>query len=65
MLARELIRTEGILCGGSTGSALQAVKKCAPDLSAGQNCVFIVPDGIRNYISKFVDDRWMKEEGFL
>jgi cystathionine beta-synthase len=65
LLARDLIRSEGILCGGSTGSALQALMKCAPSLSTEQNCVFFVPDGIRNYISKFVDDRWMKEEGFL
>lgn len=64
-LARRLIREEGILCGGSCGSAMQAALQEAKRLKAGQNCVVILPDGIRNYMTKFVDDQWMKDNSFL
>lgn len=57
-LAQRVIREEGILCGGSSGSAMQAVMKCAPQLKVGQNCVVIIPDGVRNYMSKFLDSHW-------
>lgn len=60
-LARRLIREEGLLCGGSSGSALQAALASAGELSSGQNCVVIIPDGIRNYMTKFVDANWRKE----
>lgn len=63
-LARRMITEEGILCGGSTGSALQAAFQEAKKLEAGQNCVIIVPDGIRNYLSKFVSNKWMEENRF-
>jgi cystathionine beta-synthase len=62
--ARRLIREEGLLCGGSAGSAVQAAMTSARDLKAGQNCVVIIPDGIRNYMSKFVDAKWRQEKGF-
>ena len=64
-LARRLIREEGLLCGGSSGSALYAALQKAPRLAAGQNCVVLLPDGIRNYMTKYADDTWMKEHGFL
>ena len=60
-LALKLIREEGILCGGSSGSVLYAALQCAKDLKAGQNCVMIIPDGIRNYMSKFLNPRWREE----
>ncbi len=63
-LARRLIREEGLLVGGSSGSALYATLKEAPRLSAGQNCVVILPDGVRNYMTKFVDDKWMRDNRF-
>ena len=63
-LARRLIAEEGILGGGSCGSALQAALQEAKSLEAGQNCVVILPDGIRNYMTKFVDNNWLKENGF-
>lgn len=63
-LARQLIREEGILCGGSSGSALQATLEAAKDLKAGQNCVVVIPDGIRNYMSKFIDSNWRKQNHF-
>ncbi|MCB9026662.1 MAG: cystathionine beta-synthase [Bdellovibrionaceae bacterium] len=60
-LARQLIREEGLLCGGSSGSALYAALESAKSLDKGQNCVVILPDGIRNYMSKFMDNNWLKE----
>ncbi len=65
ILARKMILKEGILCGGSSGSALYAGLQEAKKLKKGQNCVIILPDGIRNYMSKFLNDSWMKEKGFL
>jgi cystathionine beta-synthase len=63
-LARRLIKEEGLLIGGSSGSALMAALQEAESLSEGQNCVVLFADGIRNYLSKFVDDNWMTENGF-
>lgn len=64
LMARRLIREEGLLVGGSSGTAVWAALKAAKKLQAGQKCLVILPDGIRNYMSKFVDDRWMQEHGF-
>ncbi len=64
-LARRLIREEGLLCGGSCGSAMMAALEAAPRLKAGQNCVVLLSDGVRNYMSKFIDDRWMRENDFI
>ena len=63
-VARELILKEGILCGGSSGSALLAGLKVAKRLKKNQNCVIIIPDGIRNYMSKFINEEWMQKKGF-
>jgi len=62
--ARRLIREEGILCGGSSGSALSGALKAAQELGEGQRCVVILPDSIRNYLTKFADDRWMFDNEF-
>lgn len=64
LLARRLIGEEGLLCGGSCGSAIYAALKKAPLLKKGQNCVVILPDGVRNYMTKFVDDKWMEVNRF-
>jgi cystathionine beta-synthase/cysteine synthase A len=65
LMARRLIREEGLLVGGSSGSAMWAALDAAKRLKKGQRCVVILPDGIRNYMSKFVDNKWMKEHQFL
>jgi cystathionine beta-synthase len=62
--ARQLMKEEGLLVGGSSGTAIMAMLQQAPSLREGQNCVVILPDGIRNYMSKFVDAGWRKENGF-
>ncbi|CAG7832412.1 unnamed protein product [Allacma fusca] len=66
-MSRRLIREEGLLCGGSSGSALScaltAVKEAG--LKEGQKCVVILPDGVRNYMTKFLSDEWMMERDLL
>ncbi|XP_068877118.1 cystathionine beta-synthase-like protein isoform X4 [Aphelocoma coerulescens] len=64
-LARMLIREEGLLCGGSSGSAMSVAVKAAKELKEGQRCVVILPDSIRNYMSKFLSDKWMIQKGFM
>ncbi|MCW8409143.1 pyridoxal-phosphate dependent enzyme [Legionella sp. PATHC035] len=63
--ARDLIREEGLLVGGSSGAAMWAALQAAKSLSSGQKCLVILPDSIRNYMSKFAHDEWMKQQGFL
>jgi cystathionine beta-synthase len=62
--ARQLMKDEGLLVGGSSGSTMMAMMQQAKLLKAGQNCVVILADGIRNYLTKFVDEDWRKEHGF-
>ncbi|XP_058152279.1 cystathionine beta-synthase isoform X2 [Dasypus novemcinctus] len=63
--ARMLIAQEGLLCGGSAGSAVSVAVKAAQELQEGQRCVVILPDSVRNYMSKFLSDKWMLQKGFL
>ena len=64
-MARRLIKEEGLFVGGSSGSAVWAALQVSNILNKNQNCLIILPDSIRNYLSGFVDDEWMKELGFL
>ena len=59
-MARRLIKEEGFLCGGSSGSAMNAALEAAKGLREDQNCVVLLPDNIRNYMTKFVVDNWME-----
>ena len=63
-MARRLIREEGLLCGGSSGAAMAAALQAAQSLGPGQRCVVLLADSVRNYMSKFLSDDWMKENGF-
>lgn len=63
-IARRLIKEEGLLVGGSSGSAVWAALQAAKTLTKDQNCLVILPDSIRNYLSKFPDDGWMQQHGF-
>jgi cystathionine beta-synthase len=63
-VARQLIRQEGLLIGGSSGSAVWAAMKVCRTMKAGQRVVVVLPDSIRNYLTKFVDDAWMRQHGF-
>ncbi len=64
LMARRLIRQEGLLCGGSSGAAAWAAVKVAEKLGAGKRVVTLLPDSVRNYMTKFMDEQWMKENGF-
>jgi len=52
--ARRLIAEEGLLVGGSSGSALAAMVKSIHELGLGKRDVVVVilPDSIRSYLSK-------------
>ncbi|HEX5061126.1 MAG TPA: cystathionine beta-synthase [Kofleriaceae bacterium] len=65
LVARQLIRQEGLLIGGSSGAAVWAAMQVCRDLGPGKRVVVILPDSIRNYLTKFVDDRWMRQQGFF
>ncbi len=65
MTARKLIKDEGLLCGGSSGAAMYAALIEAKNLKKNQNCVVILPDGVRNYMTKFIDDQWMRNNHFM
>src|SRR5690242_3041461 len=65
LVARQLIRQEGLLIGGSSGAAVWAAMQVSRDLGPGKRVVVILPDSIRNYLTKFADDRWMRQQGFF
>lgn len=65
LTARRLIKEEGLLIGGSGGLTTWAALQAAKRLKKGEKCVVILADGIRNYLSKFVDDNWMRQHGFM
>lgn len=64
-MARLVARLEGLLVGGSSGSALYgAIKYVKLNGFRGKDIVVIFPDTGRNYLTKFFDDGWMVENGF-
>ena len=62
-LALRLIREEGLLVGGSSGSAMQGVYEIAKRWTGGGRVVVVLPDNVRNYMSKFIDPAWMRMKG--
>ena len=62
--ARRLAREEGLLVGGSAGTAVAAALKYAERLVEAKMIVALLPDTGRNYLSKIFSDRWMQENGF-
>ena len=64
LTARRLIRREGLLCGGSSGTAVWAAIQVAKEVGPGKTFVVILPDSVRNYMTKFMDDQWMKQHGY-
>ncbi|MEW6030451.1 MAG: pyridoxal-phosphate dependent enzyme [Chloroflexota bacterium] len=65
LAARALTRQEGIFAGGSSGSALAGALKYCRTLPADRIAVVIFPDSGSRYLSKFYDDKWMRENGFM
>src|SRR5882724_6424189 len=64
-MSRMLGRTEGIFCGGSTGTNLAAALRVARDLDEDDVVVFIVCDTGEHYLSKHHLDEWLKEKRLL
>lgn len=64
-MSRDLIRLEGLLCGGSCGSAMYCALEACKDLTEDQVCVVVLPDSSRNYMSKFISTEWMVEKKFM
>ena len=63
-MAKRLIKEEGLLIGGSCGAAVWGAIEAAKTLDSNKNVLVILPDSIRNYLSKFVNKEWMIENGF-
>src|SRR5438105_4902703 len=65
LTARRLAREEGILAGGSAGTSVWGALEVAKRLGPGATVLTLLPDSGRNYLSKFYDDNWMLDHGFL
>ncbi len=65
LLARAITRQEGILVGGSSGTALHAALEVAKELGEDKTIVVIFPDTGRNYLSKLYSETWMLQYGFI
>jgi cystathionine beta-synthase len=65
LMARRITREEGLLVGGSSGTAAVAAVKLAKTLPADAVMVVIFPDSGRGYMSKIFNDEWMIANGFL
>ncbi len=64
-MARMVTQREGILIGGSGGTAVAAALRVARAQSAGAVVVVLIPDSGRGYLSKIFNDAWMTDYGFL
>lgn len=64
-MARRLVREEGLFCGGSSGCNVHIAVKLAKQLGKGKTIVTVLPDSGTRYITKFLQDSWMRDYGFL
>ncbi|CAI2725547.1 unnamed protein product [Schistosoma spindalis] len=66
-MARRLIHEEGLPCGGSSGAAVAGAIRTIKELGLGKNSriVVILPDNVRNYMSKFLSNDWMFSRGYM
>src|SRR6266568_1913762 len=65
LTARRLAREEGILVGGSGGTTVWAALEIAKRFGPEATILTMIPDSGRSYMSKFYDDNWMLEHGFV
>lgn len=67
IMARRMIKEEGLLCGGSCGSSMYCALQAAKDynLQPGQKCVVLLADSVRNYMTKHLNDDWMRARSFM
>jgi cystathionine beta-synthase len=64
-MARQMTQREGLLIGGSGGTAVAAALRVAHDLPEEAVVVVLIPDSGRGYLSKIFNDEWMTDFGFL
>lgn len=62
--ARELLRTEGVLAGSSSGTLLAAALRYCRESAAPKRVVTIVADSGNKYLSKMFNDNWLADHGF-
>jgi cystathionine beta-synthase len=65
LTARRMAREEGLLVGGSSGTAVFAAMQVAAERGPEETVVVLCPDTGRNYLSKIFNDAWMIQNGFL
>jgi len=65
LTARRLAREEGLLVGGSGGTTVWAAIEIARRFGENATILTMIPDSGRSYMSKFYDDNWMLEHGFV
>jgi cystathionine beta-synthase len=65
LTARRLAREEGLLVGGSGGTTVWAAVAIADRFGPEATILTLIPDSGRSYMSKFYDDNWMLEHGFV
>jgi cystathionine beta-synthase len=61
---RQVSREEGLLIGGSCGTAVDVAITVAAELTKDDLVVVLLPDSGRGYLSKIFNDQWMTEYGF-
>ncbi len=64
-MARRLVREEGLFCGGSSGCNVHIAVKIAQQLGRGKTVITLLPDSATRYTTKFLNDSWMKDYGFM
>jgi cystathionine beta-synthase len=66
-MARRLLKEEGLMAGGSSGTAMYAAVKYCKEKNLGKDKVVVVvmPDNIRNYLTKHLNSDWMYERGYI
>lgn len=65
LMARRLVREEGLFCGGSSGSNVHIAVEMAKKLGPGKTIITVLCDSATRYTTKFLNDQWMKDYGFL
>eukprot|EP00828_Plagiopyla_frontata_P005300 TRINITY_DN1210_c0_g1_i3.p1 TRINITY_DN1210_c0_g1~~TRINITY_DN1210_c0_g1_i3.p1 ORF type:complete len:505 (-),score=74.18 TRINITY_DN1210_c0_g1_i3:86-1600(-) len=67
LMCRRMIKEEGILCGGSSGGNMYCALQMAKERGLDQRhrLVVVIHDSVRNYMSKFLSEEWMVEQGFM
>lgn len=64
-MARRLVKEEGLFCGGASGAIIHTACNVAKELGPGNTVITLATDSGSRYISKFLNDEWMKTHGFL